>query len=289
MGIKKIIFLFGFFFTSLPISCTLCAANGEPQSRPKFRWQDLLPRAYQSAPQLNVNIVTEVTPEGKALPSVSVDHPVYYVGMDGGYMEKGDPEAGGHLPNAKLLAKTLQGALVRAGYLAADRDHPPSIFIFYSWGSFNKYTALSPNDPTLWQNLVSRVALVGGKKFADDFTTAVELGSLASFRADRLNDSLLNEAFGDLYFLVASAYELDAAKKGERKLFWRTKVSTDSLGVAMDETLPFLVSNSAQYFGHEMSGPVQLISRLKDGKVELGPTRLIEYVDPSKPKSEPKR
>ncbi|HKB89369.1 MAG TPA: hypothetical protein VKC60_02505 [Opitutaceae bacterium] len=293
MGSSKTILLLAVFF-SLCLATPSFAANRENSAQTKFRWQDLLPRSLQANPRINVNIVTEMTDEGKKLPVVSVDHPVYYIGHDGGYLEEGDIVAGERPPNAKMLSKTLQNALIQAGYRGADREHPPTIFILYRWGSFNAYhDSLNPNetiDDFQWKNLLARVALVGGIKFAVDFAQAMKMGRLESFRMrDEVSGSLLDESFGDLYFLIAAAYDIEAMKKRERKLLWKTKISTGSQGLAMDETLPLLVSRSAQYFGREMTGPVQLFTRLHKDKVEIGTATVQGYIDPSEPKSYPKR
>jgi hypothetical protein len=87
---------------------------------------------------------------------------------------------------------------------------------------------------------------------------------------DPRNEDLVEMALGDLYFVVAVAYDAAAAKQGKAKQLWITKISTNSQGLAMDETLPALANNGRKIFGHETDGPVLTAARLFDGRVEVG-------------------
>src|SRR5581483_9590316 len=93
---------------------------------------------------------------------------------------------------------------------------------------------------------------------------------------DSRNEDLVEMALGDLYFVVAIAYDANSARHGKAQVLWTTKVSTNSQGLAMDETLPTLATTGAQLFGHETNGPVLATPRLRQGKVEVGEPRVVK-------------
>jgi hypothetical protein len=275
----------------------VAAVDGAKQ-RNHFRLSDLLPRSFQRNPQMEVSVLTEMTAEGKALPVPDATHPTYYAGWDGGLVEAGDIVAGEKPPKKERLAAIMQQALAASGYLPATKEHPPSVIVHYRWGSYNHLTSMpSPDgpaastddtdttssstsetdptddlsDPMVRRNLTARAALVGGVGFSRDLLKAAEFGLIDEFRQrDPRNEDLVEMALGDLYFVVAVAYDAGAAKQGKAHQLWITKISTNSQGLAMDETLPALATNGRNVFGHETNGPVLTSARLFDGKVEVG-------------------
>ncbi len=138
-----------------------------------------------------------------------------------------------------------------------------------------------------------RAALVGGTKFAVDMIRAANTNTMNFFRLrDERTDSLVTMAGSDLYFLLASAYEYQAALQGHQKLLWRTKISTDSQGLTMDDTLPALVSSAKTYFGHDTGDAVIFHPRLFPGRVEIGEATVTGYIEeslPSQPGTTPAR
>jgi hypothetical protein len=269
-------------------------AAGEPPENRHFHFEDLLPRSLQTNPRQEFTVLTEVTPEGKKRAAASREAPEYYVGADGGLVESGDPVAGERPPAAGVLAKTLQQALAQNGYLAANAGHAPTLFIQYRWGSYNQIgismNADGTQDEHQMTNFIERCAIVGGTKFAIDVMRAYRTtGSIEHFR--RLNDDndqLISRAEANLYFVIASAYDFAAAQRGEKKLLWRTRMSTTSHGLTMQESLPSIVRLAGPYFGRDMAAPSVLTPRLSGGRVEVGPATVKEYLtDP--PPSRSKR
>ena len=136
------------------------------------------------------------------------------------------------------------------------------------------------------QNFLARAQLVGGVKFAHEVAEAFK-------QADMLHDSgttfaglepldlmmdrdplarqLLQETMDDCYYVVASAYDAYAMAHGQRRLLWQTKMTTNSAGLAMTETLPALVKSGAPYFGRLMTEATILRGHLEQiGHVEVG-------------------
>ena len=286
----------------------LAAANVvavNAQTSDHFELQDLLPRSLQKNPRIQLAVITEYTVDGIKVTPATPQHPVYYVGSDSGLTAMGDTVAGEKPPPIEKLNAAMEKALATNGYLPADKAHPPSLFIHYRWGSFNHLeTSLnmptdvrdteamsalaqvdqndqSPMDEMQQINLVERAAIVGGTKFAHDVKRALSDGHLAEFRLRDIETSqLVAQTFDDLYFVIASAYDFNAAQNGEKKLLWRTKMSTSSQGIEMGRTLPQLVTNAAPYFGRYMEKAVPLHVRIYAGTVEMGEPKVEGYAAP---------
>ena len=269
------------------------AAGSAPAPAPGV-WESgkfsLVPRAFQSSPHIDVMIVTEFTKAGRAAPQAGGDHPIYYTGSDGGLVGVGEVIAGEQVPEASVLARILTESLQVGGFLPTDAAHPPDIFIHYRWGSFNRLAPLGrERDDLDFANWVERAALVGGTKFAMQMAQAYNAGTLSFFenQSPRTN-FLMSEIRNNQYFLIASAYDYAAAKEGKALLLWRTKLSTSSRGITMDESLPQMVASSGPYFGHETNGPVRLNRPVvKDGKVTIGTPTIMEDLPSATPNPPP--
>jgi hypothetical protein len=262
-------------------AASAASAPAKPASE-RFRLSDLLPRGLQRNPRLTLSVVTEMTPAGKAIVPPTRERPAYYLAIDGGLVEEGDVGAGERPPSKEKLTQVMQAAFVRSGYLPATDAHPPSVLIHYRWGVYNRLTGMTEEEESedlVLRNLRTRAMLVGGSKFAKEFMDAVTIfrhtGGLDRLRLDARTDLLVTLATSDLYFLVAAAYDAEAGRRGEKKLLWTTRLTTDSQGLALNDTLPTLVSNAGNYFGHETNGSVIFHPRLFEGKVEVGEPTVV--------------
>ena len=62
------------------------AADKAAAPRDSANWVfELLPKAFQRNPRLNLTVITELTAEGKKLPDVSAQHPAYFLAQSAGY------------------------------------------------------------------------------------------------------------------------------------------------------------------------------------------------------------
>ncbi|MEO5961027.1 MAG: hypothetical protein ABIR80_18120 [Opitutaceae bacterium] len=274
----------------------------------KFDWvQSLLPNAWQKNPRLNFTVVTEMTEAGKKLPPVSAAQPVYFQLHSSGFQQLGDAPAGEKTVKKEQLEKTLLQGLAANGYLPAKPpEHPPSLLIVYGWGSHNTITE-SLSNHQIARNLLDRTALVGGEKFAQKVQTvfreaetfaaglpppprlpgfepiisadAIEfMNPVNQFKmVDRKNEFLLNQASENIYFVVASAYDLGAVAERRRVLLWRTRMTVTTQGVTQEQTLPTLVLTAAPFYGKETNG-AEIIARrtVREGSVELGTPTVVE-------------
>ena len=278
-------------------------AAGAPPAADHFEFQDFLPRALQKNPRIYLTVITEFTPEGRTVTPATPQKPVYYVGNHSDLTEAGDVIGGEVPPPIKKLNAAMEKALRVNGYLPADKAHPPSLFIFYRWGSFNhlkmalntparadqtegmsaldQASQIGPLDEFQAMNLIERAALVGGTQFGLKVARAIKINSLTVLeRSDPKVEQLLEQASQDLYFVIASAYDFEAAQAGQKKLLWRTKMSAPAQGLTMDDTLPVLAVSAAPYFGRQMEEAKPLQMRLLEGKVEIGEPKVQEYLPP---------
>jgi hypothetical protein len=147
------------------------------------------------------------------------------------------------------------------------------------------------------QNFLARAQLVGGIKFAhevgealkqadfmhDGSSTISGLGPLELLEdREPLVKQLIEQTMDDCYYVVASAYDAYAMAHGQRRLLWQTKMSTNSEGIAMAETLPALIQSGAPYFGHAMAQPTILQGHLeREGHVEVGTPTVMPDQSPA--------
>jgi len=147
--------------------------------------------------------------------------------------------------------------------------------------------------------ILRRAGLIGGEKFARDLAKvlaeeevnrgAVEamrsLGFISIDAASPLrrfmnaNENLMmlvEDTFSGCYFVIASAYDYTAMKKGQRVLLWRTKMTVNSSGINMTESLPTLVQAAGPYLGKDMTDAVTLTRRILGNNVDIGEMRVIE-------------
>ncbi len=136
------------------------------------------------------------------------------------------------------------------------------------------------------QNFLARAQLVGGVKFAhevaetfkeqdylhDGSSTISGLSPIELLEdRDPMARQLLEETMDDCYYVVVSAYDAYAMAHGHRRLLWQSKMTTNSAGVSMVETLPALIASGAPYFGHLMAQPALLQGHVeRQGHVEMG-------------------
>jgi len=301
---------------ALPSASALIKPAGKkPASAP---WVfSLLPKSLQKNPNLELTVVTEMTEDGKKLPPVTPEQPAYYLTQSSGYHQLGDSTGNEKtLPEAEV-ERILTKALAPNGYRPAQPPaQPPTLMIFYTWGSHNLLLEPDTDNPTLSaqrvaRNLLDRAALVGGTKFAKEmlqlFTQADALATasytpppppgadaspgpvidqaqmefmnpvnLFKMKSPK-NEFLVDQTADDVYYVVASAYDYRALQQKQRKLLWRTRMTVAAKGVSQEQSLPTLIATAAPYFGQDMPEAEVLIKRaVPDGKVEIGTPIVVE-------------
>lgn len=149
-------------------------------------------------------------------------------------------------------------------------------------------------------DILKRAAIIGGEKFSLNLAKALNEESVQTSGGDTLRDlgfnpidavspfyrfmnenenlmGLVEDSFSGCYFVMASAYDYIAMKKGQRVLLWRTKMTVNASGINMTESLPPLVRAAGPYLGKDMSDAVTLTRRInRSGRVDIGETRTME-------------
>jgi hypothetical protein len=238
----------------------------------------MVPKAFTPNPQLEMSAFTEFTSQGRTVTAATPEHPVYFVAQNQGYQPMGYAVAGDHPPAGAELERFLYQALAGQGYLPAnDTAHPPALALIFYWGvHYTIDLEMAGLFPELnEQYLLERATLVGGKRYAHDLSLQLAFGTSLVDRSV-YKDFLRNQAAGDLYYVVVSAYDFAALARDERRLLWRTTLTVGAQGVSMRESLPPLILTGGEFFGRAMDETVALRRNVRRGTVTLGPLRVIE-------------
>ena len=237
-------------------------------------------------PGSTLTVITECTGAGRGAQLPTANHPAYVLVHSAGRHDYGRAVAGEDAPPAAELERDLEAALASDHYLAADQQHPPSLVIFLNWG-IHANPAYDVQDPD-YGNLLDRAALVAGRNFAVELARVLEQDDLSaaslskrpwgfqqpgmrpvtpailfqgfspleSFRRrSPLNERLLTQISQDCYYVIVSAFDYAALARGDRRLLWRTKLTTQTVGTAMPAAIPALISAGPGHFGRAMTGP----------------------------------
>ena len=108
-------------------------------------------------------------------------------------------------------------------------------------------------------------------------------------RRDQRTEDMVEEVFSDSYYVIVSAVDYDSVANKKPVLLWRTKMSLNSIGVSVAETVAPLIDAGADYFGRETDKSVLITKRInRSGHVELGDAVVKEYVEPDTKETPPK-
>jgi len=222
--------------------------------------------------EVDVNVVVDLTEDGRKVAPPSREHPAYYFPVVAGYKEMGSIVAGEKKPPDAPVAPLLAKALAAQGYLVVGPKTPAASLIFvFHWGYMNptidEVALGNPEDlpQQLFWNEKEMLGLVAGHT----------LGNLASIGSER--EDVLRAAREDRYFVIVSAYDFAAAKEKKRKLLWVAKMSTPSNRVTLAEVLPAMIASGGPHFGRETDRPKSVTAPIaREGKVEVGTPTVVD-------------
>jgi hypothetical protein len=238
-------------------------------------------------PHPDVLTVTDATPEGRALPPVSPEHPVYYVAEDLGFRVFGGPMSGDTLPPHKAIVSVIVKTLQKEGFLPADKAHRPTQFIIFSWG-----TMYQPGYGSIQRKLLQFMGAdkVGLSWLSDPHfgNTMVEQWKLTQGfltpTAQKIYDNAdsHNEKVG-LYVVKLGGFDFQALVKGNPIELWETRISCSADGLALADTLPVMITAAGPQIGRETPIPVwRDTAEDLEPHVEIGQQKVVEYIDPDK-------
>jgi hypothetical protein len=237
---------------------------------------------------LPVDVVVDMTPEGRKVAPPAPHKPVFYLPVLGGYMERGAVYAGEPAPPPPLeVAHLVAVTLAEQGYLVTNANSPPSIVLSVFWGSLNPVTMKlgGGSGPGMILNETEMLALVGGN-------------TLKNLDLHYERENVMQGAERDRFFVVLSAYDYNAYAKSKkvaaaavqartrtpqpkRVLLWQAKMSAPSNRVELAEVLPALVKAGGPQFGRETIRPKTVFTPLPEGRVEIGTPEVTGDAPPS--------
>ncbi len=254
---------------------------GQPLMKKPGGFQlELLPKAFASNPRIEMTVYSERTDYGRTLPDPTPEQPAYYVAHSEGYKPMGSSPIRENPPAQEKIDTLLQGVLAKRSFLPArEISHPPTLAIFYYWGS---HSGLDVRDimgsPELIslrrRDILERARLVGGLDNVQKMARQMDEGIPIHERMAR-EQHLQYQAAHNLYYVVVSAYDFAALTRGERKLAWRTTLTVNDQGVSMKETLPPLITSAIDFYGRDTGESLALQRRINRGSVTLGPLIII--------------
>jgi hypothetical protein len=224
--------------------------------------------------ETQVNVVVDMTAEGKAVLHPTALNPTYYFPIIGGYKEMGATVAGEKIPAVRPIIHELAVELSKQGYLVVSKKNPtPDIILVMYWGYMNPDVldlgeSGDPGDPSskVQLNQNQMLALVAGN-------------TLRNIQLNFEKEDIMQAAEDDRYFLALNAYDYKLYHNSKKKvLLWQAKLSTPSAGVDLDQVLPILIKAGGPMFGKETIRPeLVTLPTTPEGKVEVGTPRLKEF------------
>jgi hypothetical protein len=211
-----------------------------------------LPFFLNAAP--DINVVVDMTAEGRKIVHPTTDHPAYYQPVMRGNQQMGDPVSGEKPVSPEEVYRITTTELAQQGYLIVDAQHPnPNLIIDLAWGYI---TPTEEPDP---RNQNQREALVLG----DTITNVAQLESVG-------HEELMEATRDPRYFVVVTAFDYDAwAKKHRHVILWKAKMSIPTSGVFLGDVVLPLVKAGGPLFGRETINRPKLVP-VPEGKVEVG-------------------
>jgi len=277
-----------------------------------FDFDKLLPMAWQRRPKVRFNVYTEMTPEGRQRRAPSPGQPVSYYANPARYAETGYlVERAGRHPSAAEVEDAMRSAFQADGYTAVPSlDQRPDVVVFISYGSHatdplyyatpaeqaagldgaEELVRFVRRDPQLYRDIIDRAQFVAGGGFARDLANAIDdsrhppLGMPHVFSPLRMRGGdfdrmayFADVAFHTCYYAMASAYDFNAAQKGQKILLWRTRMTVVAYGLDVNEAIRPLIGAGAAYLGRETPEAVVVDARIdRKGQVIIGTPTVVE-------------
>lgn len=217
--------------------------------------------------------VTDLTDAGRKQPIPSPQNPVYFIGINAGFLRYNGIAMGGDPPpEEKQMLRVITQVLANQGFRPADTDHPATQVIVCSWGVIG----------TQGRNLLEPgpgIQFLGGERFGlvgEDVCGDLLRRGFHSGAADTVYEMSQSNLYGVLF----RAYDLHAAEAGEQLQLWETRLACSSPGNSLTQALPRLVVSGQHAIGRETIEPiVQNAARSREAWVEIGESTVVEYLD----------
>ena len=233
---------------------------------------DLMSILFPTEPDVIVN--TDMLTQDA--PQPTHDHPIYSLPVSKGYRDFGFDMAGEKIPDSPGVLAMITKILDQRDYRLATREHPPTIMILYSWGTFYR----NP-DPYAHNTFVPEMLeFLGGSKLRLRTSAHRQAGSeldegLRAFSPD--SSTIRGFIPHGMYVITFWAFDFAQARQGVAQVLWKTNVSSSTRGFYLPEVLPTMLAVAAPMIGKETGKPVRIdIDEHYKPRVELGPLQVIE-------------
>lgn len=178
--------------------------------------------------------------------------------VDAGGHIAGDPVAGDARLDAVRVALGMSAAL--QGNYAFSQSADRKLDIVYHWGLIRPARSELPSATQLDPNLRARLLLVERPERVADMEKAsvhrhAAGASLSSIpQADMWADAYAR-ADDARYYVIVTAYDHEAQKRGEVRMVWRTRLSTPEKSGPMNEVLATLARASRDFLASDRTSP----------------------------------
>ncbi|HVZ65179.1 MAG TPA: hypothetical protein VG936_11455 [Lacunisphaera sp.] len=92
-------------------------------------------------------------------------------------------------------------------------------------------------------------------------------------------DDLISDIENERYYIIIAAYDFAAAKAGQMKRQWVTRVSVQAQGNRFNESAAYMLAKASKYFGQDSGRLIRQFDR--EGKVTLGDLQVVGVVPQS--------
>ena len=244
--------------------------------------------AYAAARQVEVNVVVDMTPEGRMRTPPDAEHPSYYVPIVGKFREEGAVYAGGKAPSQNDLLHLAAVELANQNYFVCppDKSHTPDVILVFNWGCLNPDRVTQPAPPNEINPYQDKDPEANGD--ADDMAVVVNdrqmldlVGgaTLQNLNSDSDREAVADRAQENRYFIVISAFEFPTSTHDQKKVpLWQAKLSVPSAGVTYDDIAEVMIKTGSPFFGRETPTPKRVtIPVIPEGRVLLGSPQTKDY------------
>jgi len=213
--------------------------------------------------------------------------PIHYA-IAGNYESNlGTPIAGEPRANAAAVEAEVTRVLASQGFIKTRVGEPlPAIALLITWGSAvldtSEMTLNSETDPNnpLDPNRPPDTQLVAPNHREISLLIGADKArgqALDSYALAQVNDAA---STARVYIFIA-AFDMEAmAKRKEKKLLWRTRMSIPSTHHSLPDSLGVMLASAAPYLGREVAAPVMIgEADRRKAEVQVG----TPYVVPDAP------
>jgi len=216
---------------------------------------------------VQVNVVVDMTDEGRKVAPPTPENPAYYVSLPMGNKEYGyAPFFQKNPPTPGEVKILLSRELSKNGYLLASRAHDPSLVLTYFWGYLSQGDGVPPQ-------VTAEIAasLLRGNPYATNYNKVAP---------DHRMDGR-QEMYRMVWYVLVSAFDARDWVRHKQTMLWCAHIYTPAFGHYLDQVLPTLITTAGPMLGHETARPETISATVgPPGRVIVGVPIVEDYPSP---------